>query len=213
MSRTPSTVRIAACTAVLAAACAMAEVAAPSPGTAFAPERHASVDVSYAFVTEFYHPGLDQFVLTADEAEIAALSSGLIPGWQRTSGDFLAYLAPTSLFDIPVCRYYNPAPTGGGHFLTAFASECAALASAGSGWVLESSAAFYVGLPDIVTGACADGVPIFRLWKVGGSADHRYVAGKLGRDQLVDVLHWYVSEGYGPDGVAFCAPGPFDEFF
>jgi len=163
-------------------------------------------------VGEFYHRGLDRFFLTADPAELAALDAGAIAGWQPSTGSFTAYGIASPPFDVPVCRFYAPPALGDAHFLTAFADECAALQRPDSGFVVESTAAFYVAMPDAATGACAAGVPIYRLWNPRGGADHRYVIGKVGRDQLVDVLRWYVSEGLGPDGVAFCVVDPSDEF-
>ena len=157
------------------------------------------------FVQEFHLWPADQFLLTTDEAEIAALITGQIPGWTSTGGGFAAYPLPFGAFDAPVCRFLVPAALGGGHFYSAFASECALLAAPGSGFTMESDKAFYVALPDPATGACASGDPVYRLWNYRSGADHRYLTDKTGRDYLVDVLHWYRSEGYGPDGVAFCA--------
>jgi hypothetical protein len=163
------------------------------------------------FVDEYYHRGLDRFFLTSDPVEQAALASGAIPGWQRATGGFYAFEIAFPPFDAPVCRFYAPPAFGDAHFLTAFREECAQLQAPGSGYVLESAAAFFVAIPDAATGACASGVPVYRLWNPHAGADHRYLTGKIGRDQLVDVLHWYVSEGYGPDGVAFCVVD-LDEF-
>jgi hypothetical protein len=109
----------------------------------------------------------------------------------------------------PVCRFYLPPGSGDSHFLSASASECAEVHARYPHFVLESSAAFYTVLPDLATGACPKGegfflAPMFRVWNGRADTNHRYTLDSSQRDQM--VAQGWVSEGYGPDGVAFCAP-------
>jgi hypothetical protein len=158
-----------------------------------------------ATVVEFHHAGTNAFVLTTDALEIEALRSGRVPGWTPSTETFAVFTSPRPPYDAPVCRFFTP---GGGHFLSAFADECAALAAAGNGFILESPAAFYVAIPDPVTGACAQGIPIYRFWNSANGADHRYTQYGRTLDTSLPVLRGYVREGYGPDGVAFCTVDP-----
>ena len=74
-------------------------------------------------VVEFYNAPLDNFFITADPVEAAAIDSGSAgPGWSRTGNLF------SSGGPISVCRFYGsifPGPNS--HFYTAIASECAFL--------------------------------------------------------------------------------------
>jgi hypothetical protein len=160
-----------------------------------------------AYVSEFYHAGANAYVLTVDALEIEALSAGRVPGWRPSTESFGVLSSPRPPYDAPVCRFFTP---GGGHFLTAFAHECDALAAAGNGFILESPAVFYVALPDPATGACADGIPIYRYWNSANGADHRYTQYGKTLDTSLSILRGYVREGYGPDGVGFCAVGYTD---
>jgi hypothetical protein len=71
--------------------------------------------------------------------------------------------------------------------------------------VLETPAAFYIALPDPVSGACAGGtIPVFRLWNGRVDSNHRYTSDPAIKVQM--IAKGYVAEGYGPDQVAMCAP-------
>ena len=111
----------------------------------------------------------------------------------------------------PVCRFYIPPAHGDSHFFSASPAECATIAQkaltdpAYSGYVLESSAAFYVALPDVATGACPPGTaPVYRLWNQRADSNHRYTTDAAVKAQM--TAQGYVAEGYGPDAVAMCAP-------
>jgi len=158
-------------------------------------------------VREFYNAGMFAFILTVDQLEIEALLDGRVAGWRPSEEFFLVRPAPTDPFTVPVCRVFAP---GGGHVLSAFASECALLAAPGSGFILEAAAVFYVALPDPATGACAAGAPVYRFWNTANGADHRYTRNGKTLDLSVPPLRGYVREGYGPDGVAFCVDA-FDD--
>ncbi len=110
----------------------------------------------------------------------------------------------------PVCDYIPPAH-GNSHFFSASPAECAAIdARIGtdpnySGYILESPAAFYVGLPDTTTGACPPGwLPVYRLWNQRADSNHRYTTDVAVKAQMITKA--YVPEGYGPSATIMCAP-------
>ena len=53
-------------------------------------------------------------------------------------------------------------------------------------------------------GALLDLVPIYRLWNQRADSNHRLTPWPEIRAEL--IAQGWVSEGYGPMGVAFCAP-------
>jgi hypothetical protein len=113
----------------------------------------------------------------------------------------------------PVCRIYLPPGLGDSHFFSASAAECEAARDRHPAAIVESDRAFYAALPDAVTGACGTGkwpgtpfgvqaCPVYRLWNGRADSNHRYTRSIAVRDQMVS--RGYVSEGYGPEGVAMC---------
>ena len=160
---------------------------------------------------EYYNAALDHFFISNLQPDIDALDSGRIPGWVRTGGAFYVF-ATGGAGESPVCRYYIPPQHGNSHFFSASPFECDAIfARSGfdpnfSGYVLETSAAFYIALPDIQTGACPAGtVPVYRLWNQRADSNHRYTTDPLVKAQMQGL--GYVAEGYGPNAVAMCSPG------
>lgn len=96
---------------------------------------------------------------------------------------------------------------GDSHFFSAFADECQAVAERYRGFVLEDAEAFYVLLPDVSSGACAGSSdPVFRMWNGRSDTNHRYTADTDARQAML-AAGW-ISEGYGPSGVGWCAPRP-----
>ncbi|HVF65298.1 MAG TPA: hypothetical protein VNE58_15005, partial [Casimicrobiaceae bacterium] len=96
--------------------------------------------------------------------------------------------------------------------------ECAAVQAKFPRLTLETDAAFHVILP-ASTGACPYSaligqrwnvvIPVYRLWKPHGGSNHRYTTNDAVRDEM--LRRGWVSEGYGPMGVAMCALGsPWD---
>jgi plastocyanin len=158
-------------------------------------------------VVSYYNWDLDVTFYTADPQEIAMLGTRVgYTGWVLNNylGTFLAWpsaaTAPTNA--APVCRFYWPGLTL--HFFTAFAAECDALIAAGSPWVLETSSAFYVLLPDATTGSCEGGsLPVYRLF---ANNDHYFATSFARRAEVLAATPHMQSEGYGPFGVAFCTP-------
>ena len=162
-------------------------------------------------VLEFRREPSDYF-LTVDRNEIAALDSGLIPGWARTGEGFFAYAADSAIEQnrSPVCRFYGRTDAGQhSHFFSAYADECAAIAAwLPNEWLLESSNVFIVALPDAGDGSCAAGtVPVYRLYNNDrGAVDHRYTTSRAIQVQMI-AAGW-LAEGSGPGAVAMCAPAP-----
>lgn len=157
----------------------------------------------------FYDAALAQFFATADLSEMAMMDrarEGGDAGWQ-SQGDGWFHVYPpgwTATPTAPVCRFYG-APEAGfdSHILSANAEECVALEADGR-WILESREVFRVGLPDPVTGACADSrAPVYRLWNGRRDSGHALTTSRHLRDYLLAQGH--VAEGWGPLGVAMCA--------
>lgn len=193
----------------------------PNVATNFAGES-ASIPPVAVTVIEYYDAARDHYFITSLEPDIDALDQQIIPGWTRTGQSFLAYATAESGGPgaQPVCRFYIPPQNGDSHFFSASIAECAAILAlmqtnpAYAGYVYETPTAFFIALPDTVTGACPLATDdVFRLWNGRADSNHRYtdvVAIKL---QMI-ALH-FVPEGYGPDAVAMCAPtsGPVDLTF
>ena len=159
-------------------------------------------------IVEFYHAGLDHYFITANPKEISDLDSGVHAGWQRTGESFSAYGVGSSgrTGRRPVCRVYgNPAAGLDSHFYSASPQECVAtLENFGDDWLYEAAEVFEMELPDTTTGACAfDRIPIYRLWNGRADSSHRFVKTLALRAQM--IARGFISEGYGPNGVVFCA--------
>ncbi len=153
---------------------------------------------------EFYHAGYDHYFVAATASDISDLDSGVHPGWVRTGYQFQVWNGPGG-FTQPVCRYYIPPGYGDSHFFSAAPDECA-IALVKFPWLVkETDAAFYIALPDSVTGACAvNEVPVYRLWNGRADSNHRYTTSTTVKAQMIAA--GYVAEGYGPDQVGMCAP-------
>lgn len=167
---------------------------------------------------EYYNAALDHYFVTAFAWEIDAIESGRLPGWVPTAntipvqGGLIIYGVPdASLVPDGVCRFYIPANEGDSHFYSASSDECAIARVRFPEYFEETGAAFYVRLPDPQTGVCPI-VPgtyppwrltaVFRLWNQRFDSNHRYTTDPILRNFMIQK--GYVSEGYGPFGVAFC---------
>lgn len=162
-------------------------------------------DVTPVPVVEFHHAALGHYFVSADVAEIAALDAGVLTGWRRTGLGFTAYAAYTEGAS-PVCRFYLPPVAGDSHFFSASPAECAEVAARFPSFVRESDAVLYEILPDLASGACPPGAtPVHRLWNARADTNHRYTSDPAARAAML-AAGW-IAEGYGPLGVAWCAPG------
>lgn len=166
-------------------------------------------------VIEYYDAALDHYFMSASQPELDALDSGRIAGWTRTGYSFDARItryvdefAPSPLAElVDVCRLYIPPADGNSHFFSASATECSAALEQHPEFVLETTTAFLVTLPDLQTGRCPAGQqPVYRVWNGRADSNHRYTMSLEIRDEM--VARGYIAEGYGPDAVAMCADGP-----
>ena len=170
------------------------------------------IDMTITVVREYHNAILDQYFISGSQPDIDALESGRIAGWQVVpESGFLASSVPVSLRrfieTVPVCRYYVP-PAG--HFFSASVDECDLVARLYPEYVLETRAAFHAALPNPVTGECPPNnvpgpillvfLPVYRLWNQ--HADHRFTWSLAARAEM--IAKGWVSEGYGPLGVAMC---------
>jgi hypothetical protein len=158
---------------------------------------------------EYYNAVLDHYFITDLAADIDALDTGRIAGWARTGQTFPVWPANNGFLDS-VCRFYIPPEHGNSHFFSAIAAECAAVLMHVqsdpnySGYIEESTEAFFVSAP-FPDGTCAyRWTPVFRLWNQRADSNHRYTTDPAIKAQM--IARGYVAEGIGPDGVAMCAP-------
>ena len=132
------------------------------------------------------------------------LDAHALGGWQRTGELFGAYADARPGFDS-ACRFYIPPALGDSHFVSASAAECADVRGRFPAFVEETPTRLAVALPDLATRACPAGTsPVHRIWNGRLDSNHRYVTDPALRDAM--VARGGVPEGYGPSGVAFCAP-------
>jgi len=163
-------------------------------------------------VIEYYRADKDHYFMTANPAEIAAYdanaSSPTWP-WQRTGQLFYAWATPTSAPPgtplTGVCRFYSPLPYVDSNFFTAVPSECAFMIAHWAGyWNLETTAAFYIILPD-AAGNCIGGtIPVYRFFNNRNDANMRHTRDLTVRREMLNKL--WAPNGFGPNNVAFCSP-------
>jgi len=155
-------------------------------------------------VVEFYNAARDHYFMSSSAAEIADLDGGVHAGWIRTGLSFKAYAA-SAAGTSPVCRFYLPPAYGDSHFYSASPAECSQVAAKYPGFVYETAATFYIGLPDALTGACAAGwTPVYRVWDNRPDTNHRYTTSVTVRQQM--LAQGWIGEGYGPTQVIMCTP-------
>ena len=169
----------------------------------------ATLQVVPVYAIEYYNVALDHYFVSDLEPDLEALDSGRIAGWSRT-GQRIRVWPSAGAFRQNVCRYYIPPQHGDSHFFSASQAECAAIASFigtnpnYSGYVLETSEAFAVALPDS-DGTCAySWRPVYRLWNNRADSNHRYTTDPAIKAQM--IARGYIAEGYGADAVAMCVP-------
>jgi hypothetical protein len=110
-----------------------------------------------------------------------------------------------------VKRYYGLPEAGlDTHLYTVgFDAEAYSLTSGtlSRSWALERFDAFELDLPSYADGHCEPGtLPVYRLWNGRASTNHRYTTDRGIRAAM--LAQGWIPEGYGPDGVVMCAPGP-----
>ena len=162
-----------------------------------------AVPAAAADVIEFYNAALDNYFITADPIEAAAVDNGGAgPGWTRTGDTFGAG------GNKPVCRFYgSQSPGPNSHFYTAIAAECDSLKAlqattpaSQKRWNYESLD-FFTTVP--AGGGCLDGTtPVLRAYNNGFSrgidSNHRITSNA---DSIAEV----VARGWSNEGVVMCA--------
>ena len=159
-------------------------------------------------VTEFYNTNLDNYFITADAGEAAAIDGGSAgPGWSRTGNTF------NSGGSASVCRFYgSQSPGPNSHFYTVDSAECQGLKDQQiptgdprkltiKSWNFESLD--FVSTPP-TNGSCLGGtVPVYRAYNNGFArgvdSNHRITSSTTA---IQDV----VSRGWSNEGVVMCAP-------
>jgi hypothetical protein len=155
-------------------------------------------------VIEFYNAALDHYFISSLTPDIVANDTGANAGWARTGRVFYAF-AVTRAGASPVCRFYIPPPLGNSHFYSASPQECGEVSTKFPTFTFEAPDVMFVFLPDAATGACpADSIPVYRVWNQRSDSNHRYTIDLAVRAAMLAL--GYVAEGYGPLGVAMCAP-------
>lgn len=154
-------------------------------------------------VVEFYNTVLDNYFITADAGEAAAIDSGSAgPGWTRTENSFKSG-------GKPVCRFYgSQSPGPNSHFYTADAGECAYLKQlqvitpdTTQRWNFESFD-FLTTVP--TNGSCpANTIPVFRAYNNGSTrgvdSNHRITSNQAAIQEVV-------TRGWNNEGIVMCAP-------
>ena len=157
-------------------------------------------------VIEFHNSNLDNYFITANANEAAAIDNGSAgPGWSRSGNTFGTGGA------VPVCRFYgSQSPGPNSHFYTALADECAALKvlqaatpASQKRWNFESLD-FSTMVP--VGGSCPAGTaPVYRAYNNGFArgidSNHRITTNLAAIQQVV-------GQGWRNEGVVMCAPAP-----
>jgi hypothetical protein len=157
-------------------------------------------------VVEYFNAGLGHYFVTSSVEEQQRLDAG--GDWRRTGLAFRAWSSAGS-DRVPMLRYFSGAmfEPKSSHFYTYLQSEWNALREQGL-WRYEGTA-FAVRLleGDLSSRSCASGaVPLYRLYNnsQGGAPNHRYTTDPGVRADMMG--RGWIPEGYGPEGVGFCAP-------
>jgi serine protease len=159
-------------------------------------------------VVEFYDTTLDHYLVTADTFEMASLDADPAR-WRRTGHVFYAWIdasyAPPGVFPQPVCRFYDgPAQQIDSHWFSADPFECSTVLSQSPGWQLQSSAAFWVEMPDFAGQCRAGTLPVYRFFNNRRDANQRHTIDLSVKRAMINRA--WVPDGKGANGAAFCAP-------
>jgi hypothetical protein len=157
-------------------------------------------------VVEFYNTNLDNYFITADANEAAAIDGGSAgPGWSRTSYTF------TSGGSTPVCRFYgSQSPGPNSHFYTVDSAECQGLKDqqipAGDPRKLTDKSWNFESLDFVSTPAtnqtCPTGTtPVYRAYNNGFArgidSNHRITSSTVAIQEVVN-------RGWSNEGVVMC---------
>ena len=160
-------------------------------------------------VVEFYNTNLDNYFITADSNEAAAIDGGSAgAGWSRTGNTF------KSGGSTSVCRFYgSQSPGPNSHFYTANAGECdhlkqlqASTPATEKRWNFESLD-FMTTLPtdpgELFYKCPTDTTPVYRAynngWMRGLDSNHRITSS-------VAAIQEVMNRGWNYEGEVMCAP-------
>jgi|GEM_PF-5090563 len=161
-----------------------------------------------ATVVEFYNTNLDNYFITSDAGESAAIDNGSAgPGWSRTGNTF------ESGGNASVCRFYgSQSPGPNSHFYTVDSEECQGLKDQQIGigdprkltvksWNFESLD--FVSTP-ATNQTCPSGTtPVYRAYNNGftrGVDSNHRITTNLTSIQQMEACGW------SNEGVVMCAP-------
>jgi hypothetical protein len=159
-------------------------------------------------VVEFYDATLDHYFVTSDSFEMATLDADTLR-WRRTGHVFYAWTDPTyappGVYPQPVCRFYaGPEQQIDSYWFSADPVECGTVLSQSPGWALQSSAAFWVEMPDFA-GLCRAGtLPVYRFFNNRRDANQRHTVDLSVKRAMINRA--WVPDGKGVNGAAFCSP-------
>ena len=158
-------------------------------------------------VVEFYNAPLDNFFITANSQEAAAIDNGAAgPGWARTGAAFNF----KSGGGTSVCRFYGSMTPGpNSHFYTASTAECNGLKAQQATTPASQPRWNFESLDFVTTpssnGVCPAGtVPVYRAYNNGFArrvdSNHRITTSAAG-------IAAVVAKGWISEGIVMCAPG------
>ena len=204
-----------ACAGTSAASCAVTPASTTTYSVAginvLGAGSNASVTVTVAAsvqVVEFYNINLDNYFITADANEAAAIDSGSAgSGWSRTGNSF------KSGGSTSVCRFYGSyTPGPNSHFYTVDPGECQSLKDqqfpAGDPRKLTVKSWNFESLDFVSTPAtnqtCPGGTtPVYRAYNNGFArgidSNHRITSS-------LTAIQEVVTRGWNNEGVVMCAP-------
>jgi hypothetical protein len=161
-----------------------------------------------AAVVEFHDATLDHYFVTSDPFEMATLDADYMR-WRRTGHVFYAWIDPTQappgVFPQPVCRFYaGPAQQIDSHWFSADPVECGTVLSLSPGWALQTSAAFWVEMPDFAGQCRAGTLPVYRFFNNRRDANQRHTVDLSVKRAMINRA--WVPDGKGSNGAAFCSP-------
>ena len=164
--------------------------------------------VAPIMVVEFYNTNLDNYFITANSSEAAAIDGGSAgPGWIRTGNTF------KSGGSTSVCRFYgSQSPGPNSHFYTVDSGECQGLKDqqipTGDSRKLTTKSWNFESLDFVSTPAtnqtCPTGTtPVYRAYNNGFSrgvdSNHRITSS-------LTAIGEVVTRGWSNEGVVMCAP-------
>jgi subtilisin family serine protease len=160
-------------------------------------------------VVEYYDAALDHYLMTGDLAEMQSLDTFGSARWQRTGHVFYAWaepsFAPAGVTPRGVCRFYaGPDKQIDSFYYTADAGECSFVIANGSTvWMLQSTSAFWVEVPD-GAGNCREGtLPVYRFFNGRRDANQRHTIDLSVRRAMLNRS--WVPDGKGANGSAMCS--------